>query len=111
MKTLYSSRNCQTTVLFLSLGMIALVMWPSRVNTLRPALAESCMKWHLRGGYDSFACRSAAELLGLYIVMVVGTRIFPQSLRFKDWKRWMRAELTLWSIVVLTVVGTYFACI
>jgi hypothetical protein len=48
---------CQTTVLFLSLGMIALVMWPSRVNTLRPALAESCMKWHLRGGYDSFACR------------------------------------------------------
>jgi len=53
----------------------------------------------------------AAELLGLYIVMFVGTRILPQSLRFKDWKRWMRAELTLWSIVVLTVVGTYFACI
>jgi hypothetical protein len=53
----------------------------------------------------------AAELLGLYIVMVVGTRILPQSLRFKDWKRWMRAELTLWSIVVLTVVRTYFACI
>jgi hypothetical protein len=53
----------------------------------------------------------AAELLGLYIVMVVGTRILPHSLRFKDWKRWMRAELTLWSIVVLTVVRTYFACI
>jgi uncharacterized membrane protein YozB (DUF420 family) len=51
----------------------------------------------------------AAEFLGLYIVIVAGTRIFPQSLRFKDWKRWMRAELTLWSIVVLTGVGTYYA--
>ena len=51
----------------------------------------------------------AAEFMGLYIVIVAGTRILPQSLRFKDWKRWMRAELTLWSIVVLTGVGTYYA--
>src|SRR5438445_10453688 len=43
-----------------------------------------------------------AELLGLYIVIVAGTRVLPQWLRFKDWKRWMRAELMLWSIVVLT---------
>jgi len=50
-----------------------------------------------------------AELLGLSIVIVAGTRVLPQWLRFKDWKRWMRAELMLWSIVVLTGVGTYYA--
>ena len=47
--------------------------------------------------------------MGLYIVIVAGTRVLPQWLRFKDWKRWMRAELMLWSIVVLTGVGTYYA--
>jgi uncharacterized membrane protein YozB (DUF420 family) len=50
-----------------------------------------------------------AELLGLYIVIVAGTRVLPELLRFKHWKRWMREELTLWVTVVLTGVGTYYA--
>jgi Ca2+/H+ antiporter len=73
---------CQTTVLFLSLGMIALVMWPWRQHQLRPALAESLHEMVLRGGYDSFLLGGAAELLGLYIVIVAGTSVLPQSLRF-----------------------------
>jgi hypothetical protein len=45
----------------------------------------------------------AAELLGLYIVLVAGTNMLPQRLCFKRWKLWMRAELILWSIVLLSV--------
>jgi hypothetical protein len=51
----------------------------------------------------------AAELLGIYIVVVAGTNILPQWLCFKRWKLWMRAELMLWSIVLLSGVGTYYA--
>ena len=36
------------------------------------------------GGYNSCAFRGTAELLGLYIVVVAGTRVLPQWLRFKE---------------------------
>ena len=64
----------------------------------------------LRGGYDSCAFRG--QRLSSWDSILSSSQapsILPQWLRFKDWKRWMRAELTLWSIVVLTGVGTYYA--
>ena len=100
---------CQTTVLLLNLGMIGLVMWPSLQHQVRPALPESLHKWYYAVATIHSLVGGAAELLGLYIVIVAGTSVLPASLRFKNWKRWMRAELTLWSIVVLTGVGTYYA--
>src|SRR5260370_8479504 len=52
---------------------------------------------------------TTAELLGLYIVIVAGTNVLPQWLRFKHWKWWMRTELVLWAIVLLSGIGTYCA--
>lgn len=52
---------------------------------------------------------SAAELMGLYIVLVVGTYLVPRQLRFKYWKRWMRIELLLWSVALIGGLGTYYA--
>ena len=49
-----------------------------------------------------------AEALGLYIVVVAGTNLLPQWLRFAHWKTWMRAEAVLWWIVLLSGVGTYY---
>ena len=50
----------------------------------------------------------AAELLGLYIVLVAGTNLVPRALRIKAWKRWMRAELILWLVVLLAGLATYY---
>jgi uncharacterized membrane protein YozB (DUF420 family) len=100
---------CQTTVLLLNLGMIGLMMWPSFQQQVRPALPEGLHQWYFAAATIHALLGGTAELLGLYIVIVAGTRVFPQCLRFKDWKRWMGAELMLWSIVVLTGVGTYYA--
>ncbi len=100
---------CQTTVLLLNLLMIGLVMWPSFQQQVRPALPEVFHKWYYAAATIHALLGVTAELLGLYIVIVAGTRALPQWLRFKDWKRWMRTELMLWSIVVLTGVGTYYA--
>ena len=52
---------------------------------------------------------TAAEALGLYIVIVAGTTLLPRWLRFTRWKHWMRVELGLWAIVLLSGVGTYYA--
>ena len=100
---------CQTTMLLLNLGMIGLVMWPSFEQQVRPALPKGLHKWYYAAATIHALLGAAAELLGLYIVIVAGTRVVPQSMRFRNWKRWMRTELVLWSIVLLTGVGTYYS--
>jgi len=42
-------------------------------------------------------------------VLVAGTNVVPQALRFKNWKAWMRAEFILWVFVLLTGLSTYCA--
>src|SRR5208282_5579839 len=60
-------------------------------------------KWYYEVAAIHAALRIAAELLGLYIVIVAGTDVLPQWLRFKHWKWWMRTELVLWAIVCSVV--------
>ena len=100
---------CQTTVLLLNLWLIGLVMWPSFQQQVRPALPKVLHKWYYAAATIHAVLGITAELLGLYIIIVAGTSLLPQWLRFKHWKLWMRTELMLWSIVVLTGVGTYYA--
>lgn len=100
---------CQTTVLLLNLGMIGLVMWPSFEGQVKPALPRVFQRWYYAAAAVHALLGIMAELLGLYIVLVAGTRILPRRLMFTDWKRWMRTELMLWSLVVFTGMGTYYA--
>jgi uncharacterized membrane protein YozB (DUF420 family) len=100
---------CQTTVLFLNLLMIGLVMWPSFQQQVKPALSKVFDKWYYEAATIHAVLGITAELLGLYIVLVAGTNILPDWLRFKHWKWWMRTELVLWAIVLLSGVGTYCA--
>jgi uncharacterized membrane protein YozB (DUF420 family) len=100
---------CQTTVLLLNLLMIGLVMGPSFHQQVEPALTKVLHKWYYEAAAIHAVLGTAAELLGLYIVLVAGTNVLPQWLRFKHWKRWMCAELVLWMIVLLSGVGTYCA--
>jgi uncharacterized membrane protein YozB (DUF420 family) len=100
---------CQTTVLLLNLLMIGLVMWPSFYQQVKPALPRVFHRWYYAVATIHAVLGIAAELLGLYIVMVAGTNVLPGWLRFKHWKRWMRTELVLWLIVLLGGVMTYYA--
>jgi uncharacterized membrane protein YozB (DUF420 family) len=100
---------CQTTVLLVNLLMIGLVMWPSFQQQVKPALSKSIHKWYYGAATIHAALGVVAELLGLYIVVVAGTNILPQWLRFEDWKWWMRTELLLWAVVLVAGVGTYCA--
>ena len=99
---------CQSAVLLLNLIMIAFVMWPSFYAQVLPALPK-----HLRDQYYGAATAhgilgAIAELLGLYILLAVGTDILPRRLRITRWKLWMRLELTLWWAVIVTGVLTYY---
>ena len=100
---------CRATVLLLNLLMIGLVMWPSFQQQVKPALSKVLHQWYYEAATIHAVLGITAELLGLYIVLVAGTNVLPQRLRFKHWKVWMRTELVLWAIVLLSGVGTYCA--
>ena len=100
---------CQTTVLLLNMLMIGLVMWPSFQQQVRPAASKVLHKWYYSMATIHAILGLAAELLGLYIVIVAGTNVLPQWLRFTHWKWWMRTELLLWAIVLVSGVATYCA--
>ena len=100
---------CQTTVLLLNLLMIGLVMGPSFQQQVKPALPKVLHRLYYKVAAVHAGLGITAELLGLYIVIVAGTNVLPRWLRFNNWKWWMRTELVLWTIVLLSGVGTYCA--
>jgi uncharacterized membrane protein YozB (DUF420 family) len=99
---------CQSAVLFLNLAMIALVMGPSFHQIVLPGLPAHFGKHYYAIATAHGALGAVAELLGLYIILVAGTNILPQSLRFRRWKLWMRVELALWWVVLLMGFATYY---
>lgn len=99
---------CQTTVLLVNLVMIGLVMGPS-FQHMKPTLPKVFHRWYYAVATIHAVLGITAELLGFYIVIVAGTNILPNWLRFKQWKLWMRTELALWLIVLIGGVGTYYA--
>lgn len=99
---------CQTAVLLLNLAMILYVMWPSFYTEVLPVLPN-----HLTDGYYGVSSAHgvlgvSAELFGLYIALVAGTTILPSRLCVRRLRMWMRIELALWWIVIVTGVLTYY---
>ena len=99
---------CQSTVMLANLLMIGFVMWPSFVHA-KPTVPKIFHKWYYAAATAHAVLGITAEILGLYILVVAGTKILPQWLRFKQWKAWMRTELVLWLIVLGSGVATYYA--
>jgi uncharacterized membrane protein YozB (DUF420 family) len=99
---------CQTVVLVLNFGMICFLMWPSFHSQVLPRLPKRLGKRFYAVATVHGALGVLAEILGLYIALVAGTNILPESLRFKGWKLWMRVELALWWIVLMMGVATYW---
>jgi uncharacterized membrane protein YozB (DUF420 family) len=100
---------CQSSVLLLNLELIAYVMWPSFNEDVLPVLPH-----HLTDSYYGLASAHgvlavSAEVFGLYLLLVAATSILPSRLRVQRLKLWMRVELGLWWISIVTGVLTYYA--
>ncbi len=99
---------CQAAVVILNLPMIVLVMWPSFQLRVLPQLASHFGRRNYAIATAHGVLGALAEVLGLYILLVAGTNILPQAWRFQRWKLWMRIELALWWVVLLSGIGTYY---
>lgn len=99
---------CQATVLLLNVWMIALTMWPSFREQVVPRIPRALQRGYYAIATVHMLLGISAELLGIYIVLVAGTKLVPPSLRFTNWKRWMRIELALWLLALTWGLGTYY---
>ena len=99
---------CQAVVLILNLFLIAFLMWPSFQKQVVPRLPARLNRPHVFVATIHGALGAAAEICGIYILLVAGTDFLPQSWRFRRWKLWMRVELALWWTVLVTGTLTYF---
>jgi uncharacterized membrane protein YozB (DUF420 family) len=99
---------CQTLVLLLNVPMIALVMWPSFHERVLPRLPSHFGKRNYAIATAHGVLGAVAEIFGLYIALVAGTNVLPVKWRIQRWKLWMRIELILWWVVLLTGFGTYY---
>ncbi|HEV3482943.1 MAG TPA: DUF420 domain-containing protein [Candidatus Acidoferrales bacterium] len=105
----YSAHGaCMAAVLLLNLVMIVLVMWPSFHELVLPRIPARLARQYYAVATLHGALGAATELFGLYILLVAGTEAVPQRWRFRRWKLWMRVELAIWWVVLLSGIGTYF---
>ena len=100
---------CQTTVLLLNLWMIGFEMWPSFRLQIALHLPRVFHTAYYAIATVHATLGTAAELLGIYIALVAGTKLVPPSLCFTQWKRWMRIEFALWLAALLLGIETYGA--
>jgi plastocyanin/uncharacterized membrane protein YozB (DUF420 family) len=108
-RKLYTAHKyVQSSVVLLNLPLVALIMFPSFRNQVEPEIPG-----HLGTAFYAVATTHAvvgvvAQLLGLYIITVAGTKLLPERLRFNNFKPWMRTMLVLWWALVLLGIGTYY---
>ncbi|HKA34874.1 MAG TPA: DUF420 domain-containing protein [Candidatus Binatia bacterium] len=99
---------CQSAVVLLNLVLIARIMLPSFRDGVLPGLPAGLSKSYYSIATLHAAAGGVAQLLGIYIVLAAGTKLLPERLRFRNYKRWMRTELALWWIVVVLGAATYY---
>lgn len=98
---------CQTAVVLLNIVVISLVMAPSFHRAVLPGIPA-----HLGRPYYLLATAHGvlgivAELFGVYILLVAGTKLLPLRLRFTRYKLWMQAALAVWWLDLLLGLATY----
>jgi len=98
---------CQTAVIVINLAAIILFMLP----VFRRGVATKALE-NLSDPFYSIASVHAligavAELLGIYVVLRAGTNLLPESVRFSNYKLWMRTALIVWWIAIALGIATY----
>jgi plastocyanin/uncharacterized membrane protein YozB (DUF420 family) len=99
--------RCQASVVLLNLVMIVLIMAPQFHKQVEPNLAQITTDRYYTLPFFHAALGTVAEVLGLYVILVAGTDMIPKSLRFDNYKPWMRTTLALWWTVIGLGVATY----
>lgn len=98
---------CQSSVVLLNLAVIGIAMVPSFHARVMPKIPARLTRsfYALATAHAFFA--SAAEVVAVYVLLVAGTQIVPEWLRFSNFKKVMRGALVLWWVALSLGIATY----
>lgn len=98
---------CQSIIVLLNLGVIAVMMIPSFRVHVFPRIPDKLVKPYFALATAHAALGSIAEIAGLYILLSAGTSLLPEKFRITKYKVWMRSVLVLWWVVLFLGIATY----
>lgn len=98
---------CQSAIVLLNLAVIALTMIPSFTVHVVPRIPAKLDKAYYALTTTHAALGTVAEIAGLYVLLVAGTNLLPEKLRFTKYKGWMRCVLVVWWLELLLGMATY----
>jgi uncharacterized membrane protein YozB (DUF420 family) len=102
-------RAIQGSMVLLNIPIVLALMVPSYLANVSPGIPGDIGQAFYLWPTVMLVAGGVAEALGVYIVLVAGTNLVPERLRFRRYKLWMRTELILWWLVVLAGVATYYS--
>jgi plastocyanin/uncharacterized membrane protein YozB (DUF420 family) len=97
--------NVQTTMVLLNLALIALFMVPSFYGYVIAGQSVSGPVAQLMIGHGALGI--ITEVVALYLVLLMRTKLIPKQFRLGNIKLAMRATLALWAVLVLLGIGIY----
>jgi len=97
--------NVQTAMVLFNLALIALFMVPSFYGYVIAGQSVSGPVAQLMIGHGVLGI--VVEIVALYLVLLMRTRLIPKQFRLGNVKLAMRATLTLWTLLVLLGMGIY----
>jgi hypothetical protein len=98
---------CQSVVVVLNAGVIAMAMLPSLRRHVVPGIPMKLGRSFYALATAHAALGAIVECAGLYLILAAGTTLVPEKLRLIRYKLWMRSVLVGWWIVLLLGVATY----
>ena len=98
---------CQSCGFVLALTMTVLWMMPAFHVIHADALGRMVVNRVTVAVAIHVVVGTAALLVGAWVVLVAGTPLVPERLRFSDYKRWMRTLLTLWWLAIVLGLAIY----
>jgi hypothetical protein len=98
----------QSSMVLVNIPIVLLWMLPAYTTNVLPGLGNEFAQAYYWVPSLMLVAGAAAELLGVYIILVAATDIVPIRWRFRRYKLWMRTELVLWWAVLLLGVATYY---
>jgi uncharacterized membrane protein YozB (DUF420 family) len=98
---------CQSIIVLLNVGVIALVMMPSFHHQIAPRIPLKLGKAFYALATIHGTLGAIVECAALYILLAAGTTLLPEKLRLTRYKLWMRTVLVSWWLVILLGAATY----
>jgi uncharacterized membrane protein YozB (DUF420 family) len=97
----------QGSMVLVNIPIVLIWMVPQYLSSVAPDLASEGAQPFYLVPTIMLVAGAAAEVLGVYILLVAGTNWVPDRFRFRRYKLWMRTELVLWWAVILLGMLTY----